>query len=306
MADDNKDGNSTKLSLGPNTDAAIADVLRGLLQRPATEIGNLFSDAIGILADKMQKKRAANMQLGLPETMGILESRGIDVKDITPPPEEELYLLLEGMSLSGDAGVRKLWSGLFATALDPTTDATAERSFISVLQSLSPVDVKILDFIAFIVRSDLELSGSLSKPVFKEMRRPTPEEVAQADEVHRLNRERADKFVEMINEKGEEYNLQSTLDTGWSSNLMRQGLIVRTSKQNFSEIFPSMRFGNERDAAQAYNYINQQLSQLNRFAKESGAEPSTLYTEGPVQGRIVLEVQFSPFGRKLVEACGLL
>ena len=157
MSGDDKVGVSINIGLGKETDAALGDALRQLLLKPTKEAGDLISDSIGLFGDKIKRKRMLNARLGLEGVRKTLEASNVDMKNITPPAEEELHLLLEGMSLSGDKSVREMWSGLFAKALEPGSGVKAERQFMIVLQSLSPMDAKIIDFLGFLDKVDRDL-----------------------------------------------------------------------------------------------------------------------------------------------------
>lgn len=148
---------SLDVRVGKEIDAAIGDLMRGLLKKPFEAVGDLFADGIGILGDRVKQKRELNARLGMEEVRNRLDADGVDMKDITPPKEEELHLLMNGISLADDESVRDMWAGLFAKALEPNSETTAERPFISVLESLSPLDAKVIDLLAFIQRTDTEL-----------------------------------------------------------------------------------------------------------------------------------------------------
>lgn len=150
-------GVSVKVSVGKEIDKSVGGVLTALLKPGATEIGNLIGDGIGMLADIVNAKRKQNAQDGLESVREKLESADIDLKDVTPPKAEELHLLINGLSLADDANVRDLWAGLFAKAIDPSTPITAERAYLSVLQSLSPRDAQLIDLIGFAARLEKEV-----------------------------------------------------------------------------------------------------------------------------------------------------
>lgn len=82
--------------MGKEIDAAIGDVLRGLLNKPAAEVGSLMADGIGILGDRIRKKRLLNAQNGLEQTSELLKAKNVLLKDVTPPSEEDFHVLLEG------------------------------------------------------------------------------------------------------------------------------------------------------------------------------------------------------------------
>jgi hypothetical protein len=111
MTSDGSDGPKTSIdvSVGKEIDAALGDVIRGLLQKPSEAVGDLVADGIGILGDRVRRKRELNAKLGMEEVRKRLDADGVDMKDITPPKEEELHLLMNGMSLADDESIRDLW-----------------------------------------------------------------------------------------------------------------------------------------------------------------------------------------------------
>jgi len=151
------------VSVGKEIDAALGDVVRGLLRRPAEAVGDLVADGIGILGDRVRRKRELNAKLGMEEVRAKLDAADVDMKDITPPMEEELHLLMNGLSLADDENVRDMWAGLFASALKPDAETEAERPYISILESLSPMDAKIIDLLAFIQRTDADLRANAER-----------------------------------------------------------------------------------------------------------------------------------------------
>lgn len=133
-----KSRNPFIVSIGKEIDAALGDIVRALFKRPSEEVGNLVANGIGILGDRVKKKREINARLGMEEVRKRLEGGGVDMKDITPPKEEELHLLMNGMSLSDDEYVREMWAGLFAKALEPNSGVSA-NALLSVFWKASPL-----------------------------------------------------------------------------------------------------------------------------------------------------------------------
>ena len=62
---------SIGVSVGKEIDAALGDVIRGLLKRPAEEAGTLLAEGIGILGDRVKRKarieRSARYVLNVTE-----------------------------------------------------------------------------------------------------------------------------------------------------------------------------------------------------------------------------------------------
>jgi hypothetical protein len=218
---------SINVSIGKQTDAALGDVIRGLLKRPSETIGDLVADGIGLLGDRVKHKRELNAKLALEEARRRLDADGVDMKDITPPKEEELYLLINGMSLAADTNVRNLLAGFFAKALQQTSDTGAERPYISILASLSPMDAKIIDLLAFILRTDAEFKSRIKNFTTKDPRNPIQEEKDYISKINSENLELRNKEILDIQNKAIEYGLFEEVPANWADNLIRQGIIQR-------------------------------------------------------------------------------
>lgn len=309
MANDGSGGpkSSLDVSVGKEIDAALGDVIRGLLKRPSEAVGDLVADGIGILGDRVKRKRELNAKLGMEEVRKRLDADGVDMKDITPPKEEELHLLMNGMSLADDESVRDLWAGLFANALEPNSKTTAERPFISVLESLSPLDAKVIDLLAFIQRTDAELRVKVKSFEPKDFRNLTPEEKEQANKIQKENTELQKQAVFSIREKAEEYGLSENNSPNWADNLMRQGIIERTrvyQSKRVSAFAPEIR--NERDFSKAIGELHKSLLEMQEVSKRQASSPEHIFSQHPFRLQLNLEVQLTAFGRRFASACGLV
>jgi hypothetical protein len=170
MSSDNaKDGLS--INLGKETGAAVGEVIRNLLSSPAKEAGDLLADGIGILGDKIRQKRELNAQAGLDSVRKKLDAAGVAIEDVEPPKLEEMHQLVNGLSLVDDTSLRELWAGLFTKALEPQSGITPERPFLSILDSLSPLDAKIIHFIAFVDEQEKLHSRHIKKPKIKDIKK---------------------------------------------------------------------------------------------------------------------------------------
>ena len=295
--EDEKGGSSLKISLGKEIDAALGDVIRGLLKKPAEEAGNLIADGVGILGDRVRRKREINAQLGMEKVREKLEADGVDMKDITPPEEEELHLLINGMSLAGDETVQDMWAGLFAKALEPNSRITAERPFISVLESLSPMDAKIIDFLAFVERRKRTFQADMGEALS-----PKSVPLRRSEEASK-HREAA--WLE-IRQKLDAYGLGELAGDGWGDNLFRQGLIEgHPSPAPGLPQIPATAFGRV-DIDAATKALWQGLSSVAKSAGESHSRPQAFVHRGPLGNQYKISVRLTHFGRSLAEACGLL
>lgn len=310
--DDKNQGKSVlNITFGKETDSAFADVLRGLLKGPAEELGKLFTDVIGFsLSDRMRRKRLQNVQAGLSETKEILGANSIDLKDITPPREEELHVVLEGMSLSADDHIRKLWSGLLASALSDSQGNGIGRPITSTISSLSPADARIIEFAAYITKEHREFQKDARIAAGVEPRRV----ISLADS------SRIEKAMEAMNERREEtyeraVRLRESLSLveigakdDWHQNLERLGLIVANPGSARRTVSPPSIRGRSVDMNDLANLAN--------YAKSRAEEAETLAINGfdfeyiakfdQIRKSVRLGLQFKPFGETFCKACGLL
>lgn len=299
--DEEKGGSSLKISIGKEIDAALGDVIRGLLKKPAEEAGNLIADSIGILGDRVRRKRENNVQLGMEEVRKKLEADGVEMKDITPPEEEELHLLINGMSLAGDETVRDMWTGLFAKALDPNSGVTADRSFLSVLDSLSPTDAKIIHFLAHATQQLEELSRSETwgGPIFLDQE--TPELKAEL--------ECRSEVVAEIESMARSYGLAPPKGKNWSDNLMRQGIIEIPPESQGYWGGAEIKELDEEEIYKAFKELTDKIRELQQATENRSTKPEALYyvvNYAVIGADFNFRVQLSSFGRGLAEACGLL
>lgn len=307
MASEDSGGpkSSVEVSVGKEIDAALGDVIRGLLKRPSEALGDIVADGIGILGDRVKRKRELNAKLGMEEVRKRLDADGVDLKDITPPKEEELHLLMNGMSLAGDESVRDLWAGLFAKVLEPNSKITAERPFISVLESLSPVDAKVIDLLTFIERTDSELRNKVKRFVPKDFKNITPEEDEQARKIQKENTELQEQAISSILKKAEEYGLSKSITQDWAENLMRQGIIERTPVHQIAKSTFAPTIRDERDLGPIIGELSNALREMQEIAKRQALLPDRLFSRGPFGPQLNLEVQLTNFGRRFASACGL-
>lgn len=296
---------SLNIKIGKEIDASLGDVIRGLLVKPAEATGDLLSDTIGILGDAVNRKRTLNAKLGLEEVRRKLEDHNVDMKDITPPKAEELHLLINGLSLSDDANLRELWAGLFAKALEPNSNITAERPFLSVLQSLSPMDAKIIDFLAYVVRRDSKYRQSAPTFRFADPKNITPEEKEELSRVQEEKVKLLEIAVRDIEDKAREYSLDSLSDPSWAENLMRLGVIERAPLEQPGSGNLNVRSVNRREISEVVEHLAKQIGHIEQSAKRSSSAPGRLFSKG-VPWSVQLEVHFTKFGKRFAEACGLL
>jgi hypothetical protein len=291
------------LSLGNEIDAALGEVVRGLLSRPAKELGNLVGDGVGLLGDRLRKKRESNARLGLEETRLKLEDAGVEIKDVTPPKEEELHLLMNGLSLVDDENVRSLWAGLFARSLSPGTGVEAERPFLSVLDSLTPLDAKIIDFMVFAQNEQSELNKFDYGPMAYWKIEPESEQHQVLRHKQKEHEQLTKEAINRIQQKAAAYGLDDLPDTGWSDNLMRLGVIAKKPYTGFKPHI--YRFQRNDDFDEQFDEMRKLLEYLEQEQAYNSKRPEALYSVSPYGIGIALEVQMTAFGEHFVDACGV-
>lgn len=113
-------------------------------------IGDLIkqplAEQVGIWTDNLRHRRWEN-QLALHQKVKAkLAELGLK-GPFSEPPMAVLIPLLEGASLAEDDGLRDRWANLLLNFSNPASHVNAQRSFVSVLAELTPMDATILDLI---------------------------------------------------------------------------------------------------------------------------------------------------------------
>lgn len=303
---DNKGPVAVSINLGQEIDRSLADILRALLLPSATEIGGFLGDTIGIYSDRVRRKRELNARAGMDEVNKQLERANVDVSTIVPPKEEELHLLMTGLSLTDDDYVRRLWAGLFAKAISPDAAVTAERSYIVVLQSLSPQDAKIIDFLAFVMETEAALKSAPRAPLPNDLSKPTPDEASVQEEFHKRSAERTITAIRAIRQRAAEYGVDRLVGEEWSANLRRQGVIDHAPLRLPRVGDLRLRGNHERDFLELADKVMTKIGNLEELSKRARTSPPSLMLDSHPNQPVMLNVVLTPFGQRLAHACGLL
>lgn len=301
---DDKGGVSVNVELGKEIDRSLGSIIADLLGPSAKEIGSYGGDYFGQFADRMRIKRQANLQAALDSTRERLEADGVEMKDITPPEEEEIHLVLEGMSLSSDETVRELWAGFFAKALEPDSGGTIERPFVEVLKNLTVTDAKVIDFLAFCTRTNTELNEKMEKFSPVDFRNVTEEEKVRRDAAGKKNTELQKAAIASIRDKAKAYGVDELSGGDWSLNLLRLGLIDRNSGRTSPQL-PGFR-GREVDAHELTMMLDAVAKQLIQNEEQMAEPPDRVISKQSFGPQVPLEIQLSTFGERFAAACGLL
>ncbi|WCR09584.1 DUF4393 domain-containing protein [Paracoccus stylophorae] len=128
---------------GGAIDKATADLMLKAFGGSAEEAGGLVGDVIGVLRDQVSAFRFNNRRRIANRTRARLIEQGISTEDALPLPNREIGPVLEGISDVDQPALSDLWSGLIASALNPNTNLTADRSFTGTINLLSEVDALV-------------------------------------------------------------------------------------------------------------------------------------------------------------------
>lgn len=291
---------------GKETDKSLADILRAALHPGAVEFGLLLKNTIGLAGDRVRQKRQQNLALTMDQTRQKLEAHQVEMKDITPPDEEELHMVIEGMSLAKTDELRNMWAGMLAKALDPATETTIERPFVTTLEALSAQDVKIVDLLAMIDRTFENLRHRQEHFDPKDYRNLTDAEREESEAVNDRNSARHDEVVDLIIERAEEFGIHDTLIEGWADNLMRLGIVELHIERRGHEDFSGLSSLSRVDPERAMEAVGEVLANMRKLDQLKEVKPDYLIRKtGMISSAIQSSVIFTSFGRRFAYACGL-
>lgn len=103
-----------------------------------------FKELVGIWTDNIKYRRWENALDLQRRTNAKLEALGPDLR-LRRIPMNVGVPLIEAATLEESADMRELWANLIANFSNESSRVAINKSFISVLQDLSPLDVLILD-----------------------------------------------------------------------------------------------------------------------------------------------------------------
>lgn len=292
------------VTVGKAIDAALGDALRALLTKPAQELGIMLGDSLGILGDKIKIKRLANVQKGFSELAKKLEQKRIEIGGVIPPSEEDLHVLIEGISLSEDDVVRNLWTGLFAEALNPNNNTTVQRAYTSVLQSMSAQDARILALLSFAEMKERQLRSLVVKPEVQDWSSLTDSEKTALEQAAERNQKFRQETIQQILDRADDWHLLGELTDGGALNLHRVGMVEQIPARFHS--FPT-----SKDIARGNieRVLDQQSAWIENYIKEQEkkSSPPAQIVKSAIGGAgVEFRIRLTQFGRELAAACGLL
>ncbi|MCW8843342.1 MAG: DUF4393 domain-containing protein [Rhodobacteraceae bacterium] len=325
MSDDNSNGNSPLVKIenvhlfGKETDAALAEIVRGALGKPTSAVGDLVESGVGILHDHVRIFRMANTADGVLKVKRKLEAKGINAHDAQRISEGNFYELLDGMSRTDDAGLQDMWSQLIAEAMDPKTSTKADRSFTSVLNQMTPMDAKVLNFIGFAEAALRQAEGEHRRKgnAVLQKRGSADEMMKKAQELSRDGMKSANMTMSEMGRYISEHGLETDDVIDSVVNLVRLGVIAESLAPVSGPSLHAPRGNSSRDIQHMAQQMQRELErfgELERKRQSPVEEPKKLFEYfSPLQlGLPAEEVEhwvrvnyvFTQFGLRLGRGCG--
>lgn len=103
-------------------------------------------EQVGIWTDNLRFRRWLNQMTLKKRAEAKLAELGYDLP-LRVPPMSVLVPLLEGASVTEDSELQERWANLLVNFSNPISGVTAQRSFVSVLTELAPLDAHVLQVI---------------------------------------------------------------------------------------------------------------------------------------------------------------
>lgn len=130
----------------------VTEKMLGFLERVFKEP---LEQVSGIISDKLKFMRWERQVRMADKVTEILESRGIKETRAVPP---KLALpILQTASTEENDELQDLWANLLANAMDPTVKVEIRFTFIEMLKSLNPLDVKTLHVFYEVLKKDTKV-----------------------------------------------------------------------------------------------------------------------------------------------------
>lgn len=108
-------------------------------------LGEPLQDAVGIFGDKLKFMRMKRLIRIIDEVNKMIDEEGI--VNMRPIPPKFAIPIMEYASLEEDDTLQDLWCKLLANGLDSTYNFELKYFYIDIIKSLTPLDVKILNYI---------------------------------------------------------------------------------------------------------------------------------------------------------------
>ncbi len=110
----------------------------------ANYIAGSLEQAMGIFEDKLKYMRWERQLRLMDRADEVLKNRGL-YEPLRPIPLKLAIPLFEAASLEDNNYVQDLWTNLLVNASDPQSTIELQRSYIDILEQLTPLEAKILE-----------------------------------------------------------------------------------------------------------------------------------------------------------------
>jgi Abortive infection alpha len=153
---------STEIAKAAAETAKFGTKALDVTEKLMTFLGKVFKEPLdqvsGIVSDRLKFFRWQRQVRMAEEAEKILKSRGTQETRAVPP---KLALpLIEAASLEEDDDLQNLWAKLLANAMDPNFKSELRYTYIDILKSLTPLDVKILMEFYGVLKNDKKVEFS--------------------------------------------------------------------------------------------------------------------------------------------------
>lgn len=127
------------------TTGKIVDAGREFGGFVAQYVGRPLEQAMGIINDRLSYTRWAN-QLRLMQRADALRKEA-GIAELRPLPFKLAIPLLEAAAIEDDAYLQDMWAKLLVNSANPAKDIEITRSYISILEQLTPFTARLLEMI---------------------------------------------------------------------------------------------------------------------------------------------------------------
>lgn len=182
-------------------------------------VGDVFG---GLFGDSIKQWRTRRLVTALIKTKEHLEAAGIAIENAKALPMGEVYAIFEGASKQEDVDLTAMWAALLSNAMNPVKDTFIDPSFTRILNDLSGLDARILNYTMQYRSASKQYRDSRSELSDNLKTSPQSKESEQKS-LRKIDDEFRCKLSSMYDEI---YNSYAEHNISYSiSNLLRLGLI---------------------------------------------------------------------------------
>lgn len=212
--------------LKSEVEAAAARVAERAMNATVDGVAGFVGDVFGgLVGDSIKQWRTRRLVTALAKTKDHLEAQGVSLERAKALPMGELYGIFEGASKTEDLDLTNMWAALLSNAMNPEKDSIIDPTFVRILDNLSGLDARILNYNLEFQRAS-ESHRSKTDPALQALLgmrdRESAEFTAAQKEYQVLEDEfrcRAEALRDEIGKQYSEQNISYSI-----SNLLRLGL----------------------------------------------------------------------------------